>query len=145
MKNTGSMKIREMRPDDVRHILELDRRIIGKERVLSWPQKVDRYLEMYFPPLCFVAEAEDKIVAFILGDVRGWEYALQAAGWVDIMGVDPGYQGKGIGRKLLETFVHECHRRNMKTHIIVRRGDQHLQGFLASAGFTEGQLIDFER
>jgi len=143
--NTDAVKIREMRPDDIRHILELDKRIIGKERALSWPQKVNRYLEMYFPPLCHVAEAEGKIVGFILGDVRGWEYAIQPAGWVDIMGVDPAYQGQEIGRRLLEAFVGECRRRNMKTHVIVRKADERLQRFLASAGFSEGQLVDFEK
>lgn len=134
-----------MRLDDIRQILEMDRRIIGKERVLSWPQKVNRYLEMYFPPLCHVAEVEGKIVGFVLGDVRGWEYALQPAGWVDIMGVEPAYQGKGVGLKLLEAFVRECHRRNMKTHVVVRKADTRLQAFFKSVGFTEGQLVDYEK
>lgn len=124
--NTNAVNIRQMRLDDVKQILKLDKRIMGKERALSWPQKVNRYLEMYFPPLCHVAEADGKVVAFILGDVRGWEYALQAAGWVDIMGVDPAYQGKGIGRKLLEAFARGCRRRNMKTHVIVRKADKRL-------------------
>ena len=143
--NTAAVKIREMKPDDTRQIIELDKRIMGKERVLSWPQKVGRYLEMYYPPLCHVAEVEGKIVGFILGDVRGWEYALLPAGWVDIMGVDPAYQGKEVGRKLLDAFVQACQRRNMKTHVIVRKGDERVKGLLIAAGFTEGQLVDYEK
>lgn len=136
--------LRKMTAQDVAQILDIDRSILGRKRAASWPQKVTRYLEMYYPPLCHVAEIEGRVVGFILGDVRGWEYALPPGGWIDIMGVDPDYQGRGIGRRLLEAFVEECHRSGMKTHIIVREGDERLQNLLLSAGFHRGQLAEFE-
>lgn len=142
--DSTAVRIRKMTSEDVRRILEIDSKIVGKERAPTWPQKVARYLEMYYPPLCYVAEAEGKVVGFILGDVRGWEYALSPAGWIDTMGVDLEYQGRGIGQKLLKAFVQECRRHQMKTHVIVRKGDERLQRFLISAGLHPGQLADFE-
>ena len=137
--------IRKMTAADVAGIMGLDRRISGKERAPSWPQKVTRYLEMYYPPLCFVAELSGKIIGFILGDVRGWEYAQPAGGWIDIMGVDPDYRRQGVGRKLVLAFVDECHSRGMRTHIILRDDDERLRRFFASVDFKRGGLTEYER
>lgn len=137
--------IRNMKAQDVSAIVNLDRRISGKERAPSWPQMVTRYLEMYYPPLCFVAEQSGNVIGFIFGDVRGWEYALPVSGWIDIMGVDSDYRGQGIGRKLVLAFVDECHRRGMRTHIMVRDDDERLLRFLTSLDFERGKLIEYKR
>ena len=137
--------IREMTAADVAGIMDLDHRISGKERAPSWPQKVTRYLEMYYPPLCFVAELNGKIIGFILGDVRGWEYALRPGGWIDIMGVDSDYRRQGVGRRLVLAFVDECHSRGMKTHIILREADEPLRRFFASIDFRRGELSEYEK
>lgn len=136
--------IRKMTGDDVRHIVDIDLHITGKDRAATWPQTVSRYLEMYYPPLCQIAEVEGRVVGFVLGDVRGWEYGMPPGGWIDIMGVDPQFQHHGIGLKLLHAFAQECRGLNMKTHIAVRRHDEGLQQFIQAAGFRPGQLIEFE-
>ncbi|MBI4286813.1 MAG: GNAT family N-acetyltransferase [Chloroflexi bacterium] len=141
----AEVRIRKMLPEDVSRILEIDLRLVGKERSPSWPQRVTRYLEMYYPPLCHVAETNGRIVGFILGDIRGWEYALAPSGWIDIMGVAPDFQGSGIGKKLLKAFADECRERKMKTHIMVREADERLQRFLSEAGFNRGTLIEYEK
>lgn len=136
--------VRPMTAQDVSAIVGIDSRLSGKERSPSYPQKVTRYLEMYYPPLCFVAEAGGRVAGFILGDVRGWEYALPPSGWIDIIGVDPACQGQGVGKALAEAFVRECHRQGMKTHIVVRKADRRLRRFLASLGFQSGELLELE-
>lgn len=144
MAETGVATVRPMTAADISGIVEIDRSIIGRDRSPSWPQTVTRYLEMYFPPLCFVAEVEGKMVGFILGDVRGWEYAMPPSGWVDIIGVHSAHQGKGIGRMLATAFVQECRRRGMKTHIMVRTTDRRVRQFFASLGFHRGEMTELE-
>lgn len=139
------VRIRKMTPEDVVEILAVDQKLAGKQRSPSWPQRVTRYLEMYYPPLCHVAEVSGHVVGFILGDIRGWEYALAPSGWIDIMGVDPEYQGQGVGRRLIQAFAGECQQRKMKTHIMVREADARLQRFLGVSGFHRGALIEFEK
>lgn len=138
--------IRKVTPGDVPAILAIDARIVGRDRAASWQQRVYRYLEKYFPPVSHVAEVEGKVVGFILGDVRGWEYGLPSSGWIDIVGVLPEFQGQGIGGKLVEAFVQECFDRGMKpVHIMARLRDRRLQSFLRSLGFKRGQLVDYEK
>jgi ribosomal protein S18 acetylase RimI-like enzyme len=86
---------------------------------------------------------EGKVVGFILADLRGAEYALPLGGWIDSVGVDPEYQGRGIGRKLIDSFIEECHVRGIKARSMVRDSDQHLQKLLLSLGFQRGEFIEF--
>ncbi|MDP6510198.1 MAG: GNAT family N-acetyltransferase [Dehalococcoidia bacterium] len=91
-----------------------------------------------------MAETEGRVVGFVLGDVRGWEYGMPPGGWIDIMGVDPQFQRRGIGIKLIQAFAQEAKLQNMKTHIAIRRQDDDFQKFIRSAGFQSRQLIEFE-
>ena len=84
------------------------------------------------------------MVGFVLGDMRGWEHGMPPGGWIDIMGVDPQFQRRGIGIKLIQALVQETKLQNMKTHIAIRRQDDDLQKFIRAAGFQSGQFIEFE-
>ena len=141
----NSLKIRKMRPDDFQDIVEIDKKIVGKDRVTSWPQKVTSHIYTYTPYLCFVAEVDNNVVGFILGDMRGSEYSLPLSCWVDIVGIDPDYQRQGIGKKLINAFWEECQRNGVKMRIIVRESDENIINFLKSIGFHRGKLIDLEK
>lgn len=137
--------ILKMNEGHIRGILALDEKITGVQRSPSWKQRVHRYLEAFYPPVCHVAELDGQVVGFILGDIRGWEYGLTAAAWVDIMGVDPAHQRCGIGKRLVEAFVRESRASGFKSiHVMVREDDDRLQPFLRSAGFMRGKLVDYE-
>ena len=139
------VNVRKLRAEDLSAIIELDKKVVGKDRASSWPQRVASHLKTYEPLLSHVAEADDKIIGFILADVRGAEYAVPLGGWLNIMGVDSAYQGQGIGRKLMEAFVTECHRSGVKARIMLQEGDESLLKFVRPLGFRRGQLIDFEK
>jgi Acetyltransferases len=139
------VSIRDMQREDVKYIIAIDKRIIGKQRAPTWQQKVEIYLETY-PTKCLVAEVADKVVGFLLGDIRGWEYGLPSSGWVEIVGVTPEYQGKGIGKKLVAAFADYCRSGEVKSvHALIRDDDKRLAHFLRTAGLKKGHLIDFEQ
>ena len=143
--DTKETRIRRMAEADVDGIVALDGRISGKDRAPSWPQKAASHLKTCYRPLCFVAEDEDRIVGFILGDIRGSEYSLPLSGWLDIMGVDIEYQKMGIGQRLVNAFVDECRRIGVKARTIIRDDDEQVRRFLGLIGFQQGRLIDYER
>lgn len=141
----GEVLVRDMKSDDIKSIIAIDKRIVGKERALSWQQKVERYLETY-PLKCLVAEVSGKVVGFLLGDIRGWEYGVPSSGWLEIIGVDPEYQRHGIGRKLVTAFVDYCCSGGIKTvHALVRGDDKPIRNFLRGVGFKKGRLMDLEQ
>lgn len=139
------VKIREMREEDLQKLKEIDQALVGPERALSWPLRVEAHWWVYRPLLNFVAEVDDEVVGFLLGDIRGAEYGTDISGWIDMMGVAHEHQHKGIGRRLVEAFCKECQRNEVKTRIIIREDDQRLKGFWTSVGFQRGKLVSYER
>jgi hypothetical protein len=93
----------------------------------------------------FVAEVNDEVVGFVLGDIRGVEYGTDVGGWIDMMGVSLKHQSKGIGRMLVEAFCQECQKRGVKVRVVVVGDDKRLVGFWKSVGFQKGNLISYEK
>lgn len=138
------VKIRRMVEADVEAVKEIDRLLVGEGRVPSWPLSVENELAFYRPALSFVAEVGGKIVGFLLGDIRRERYGIGRGGWIDIIGVAPEYQRKGIGRGLMLAFWAECQRKYLRTNVIVREDDERLIRFCTSMGFHRGKLINLE-
>ncbi len=143
MEQISGLNIRNMTNADLTEISKIDQRITGRDR--DWNQKASSHFGTYHPSYSFVAEVEGKLAGFIIGDVRGADYALPPGGYIDIIGVDPAHQGKGIGRKLLDHFVQECLVSGFKARGLLRGDQKRMQEFLTSAGFQRGDLVEFVR
>jgi len=139
------VKIRRMTETDLEKIKKIDRALVGPERALSWPLRVEAHWWVYRPMLNFVAEVDDEVVGFLLGDIRGAEYGTDVSGWIDMMGVAPEHQHREIGKRLVEAFCEECQRNEVKARVIIRDDDQRLMGFWMSVGFQRGNLICYEK
>ena len=138
------VKIRRMVEADLEAVKEIDRLLVGEERALSWPSSVETEWLAYRPALSFVAEVGGKIVGFLLGAIRRERYGIGMGGWIDMIGVAPEYQRKGIGRRLMLAFWAECQRKYIRTNVIVREDDERLIRFCTSMGFRRGKLINME-
>lgn len=139
------LTIRDMRKEDIETIVDIDRRIVGKARAVSWQNQVETYLGSV-PFKCLVGEIEGDVVGFLLGDIRGWELGMTPTGWLEVIGVSPEHQGNGIGRKLVAAFMDYCRSSRVKSvHALVRADDKRLTHFLEAAGFRRGNLLDLEQ
>jgi ribosomal protein S18 acetylase RimI-like enzyme len=145
MESIEGVNIREMTERDMAALVQIDKRITGRDRASSWPQKVSSHFATYYPPLSFVAEIDGKVIGFILGVIMGAEYSLPLSGWINIIGVHPEYQGRGVGHMLTRAFIDECHHRGIKARLMVRQGDDRLKRMRLSLGFQQGELVDFVR
>ena len=96
-----SIHIRTMSKGDADAILEIDRKITGKKRKEFWLTRV-AYGIARDPSASLVAEVDGKVVGFILCDLRGGGFGPNEDGWIEILGVHPDHQRKGIGRILCE-------------------------------------------
>ena len=140
------VQIRSFREEDLEAIVEIDRRVLGKSRLTYWKQKIDLSSNR-FPLSCLVAEYEEKVIGFILGEVSGWEFKVpDTVGWISTIGVDPDFQHRGVARKLSQEYI-----RNLKSigitmvYTLVNWSDWDLLKFFRAMGFTrEGEMINLE-
>ncbi|RLC65081.1 MAG: hypothetical protein DRH97_08185 [Chloroflexi bacterium] len=155
----ADVKIRRMVEADLPRVNAIDRLLFGEERVPTWPFSFESYWALYHPDLRFVAEAEGRVVGFIVGTVveEGHSQSVlrlrhtidppsrhRKVGWVDMVGIDPGYQRREIGRALGEAFYEECRRSAAVMRVIVREHDGRLRNFLESVGFRSSDVVIYE-
>ncbi len=156
----ADVKIRTMVEADLPRVNEIDRLLFGEERVPTWPFSFESYWALYHPELSFVAEIGGRVVGFIVGTIveEGHSQSVlslrhtierpsrhRKVGWIDMIGIDPGYQHMGIGRGLGDAFYEECQRSDAVMRGIARESDGRLRNFLTSVGFKSSELIIYER
>ncbi|MFX0172402.1 MAG: GNAT family N-acetyltransferase [Candidatus Hodarchaeota archaeon] len=85
-----------------------------------------------------VEEENDKIIAFALVQAKS---AINSA-QIHILGVDPSYQGIGVGKRLLNAIIDLAREHNWpKIKIVARSSNQPMRKLMASLGFIpEGYL-----
>lgn len=142
---SDGVKIRRMNEADLPKVNEIDYLLFAKERVSTWPQAAGSHWKAHRPTLNFVAELDGEIVGFLLGSIRRARRMVPLVGLIDIIGVHPAYQHKGIGRRLVEAFWEECGRSSAAASVSIKKNDKALRKFFGALGFREGDFITFER
>lgn len=135
--------IRSLNDADIPSILDIDRKITGASRSSLDNEKVNYYLRN--PLVCWGAELDHKLIGFMLGDIRGWEFGVSESGWIEIMGVYPAYQRKGIGRAILNAMLDELKKRGVKSVLVIARWYDPILSFFRAEGFQHGELLSVQK
>ena len=118
----GEIIIRKVKQDDARGYIELVNFVWRKayshifpeevflEREASAEKKIKNFNAKELNDenhICFVAEAENKIVGVMLGTTNSNYEHFKALGYADlaVLYIHPNYQGQGIAGKLKKLFV----------------------------------------
>jgi len=142
---SNSPVIREMVSPDIERIVEIDIKVLEKPRPEYWEMKLG-IIENNSQFSALVAELDGKVVGFIIGGASRWEYGVpENIGWIDTIGIDPGYQRKGIAKLLFKQMVKDLKKVGVDTiTTFVRRRDPLLLKFFNRLGFQKGDLINLE-
>lgn len=138
-------RIRPLDELDISAIVRIDERISGSYRPDVWERRVGFYLRRD-PGASQVAEADGKVVGFMLGDLRAGEFGLEEpSGWIERFGIDPDHRGQDLGRRMFEAMVTHFRQggaRSVRT--LVDRSDAGLTGFLEALGLKPSPLQALE-
>ena len=140
-----NVQIRVLRNEDLEGIVEIDEKVLGENRRSYWERKLE-LMNNKSSQVSLVAEVGGKVVAFILGDVSGWEFGVpETIGWIDTIGVEPAYQKKGLATALAHELIHNLKAMGVRTiYTLVSWNDWDLLQFFHDMGFTRGDLINLE-
>ena len=93
------------------------------------------------------AEIEGKLVGFILGHIRSGEFGVKGKiGWLNVIGVDPDFQGRKIGTLLGDGIMKQFKEKGVnkvQTMLYWNQGD--LITYLSTLGFQKSPMIVVER
>ncbi len=143
---TADVRIRPLDELDLNGIVRIDEKITGIYRPDVWEQRVMFYTRRD-PGASQVAEADGRVVGFMLGDCRAGEFGLEEpSGWIERFGIDPDYRGKELGRKMFEAICAHFRKEGAgSVRTLVDRNDTALTGFLKAIGFGDSPLVALER
>ena len=142
---TAMPTIRAMTALDLDRIAEIDKQVMGQSRPGYWKLKLE-LADKRSPMFSLVAELEGKVIGFVIGDARGWEYSVaENIGWIDTIGVDPDYQRQGIAKMLMTEIINNLKKEGVeKIYTFVSWRDWNLLRFFDASGFRKGDMINLE-
>ena len=92
-----------------------------------------------------VAMAERKVVGFLIGEVRDWEFGSPPCGWVFAINVDPAARQDGIGTRLLESLSSALRSTGVaKLRTLLHHDNTLILSFFRSQGMMAAPLIPLE-
>ena len=141
------LAVRAIRLEDLDQVIAIDAAITGLKKVDYWYELFHRYGTRGLQQRFFlVAEADNTIQGFIVGEVRDWEFGSPPCGWVFGISVRGDARLAGVGSRLLEAMC-QCFRRagvNQVRTLLAR--DNHLvMSFFRSQGMMAAPFIALER
>ena len=145
MKPTVS--VRALEPSDLDAVVAIDERLTGQTRKDYWRTRFD--VAALRPPwMSSIAELDGRVVGFLFGWVGESEFGIAGpTGWVDLIGVDPAYRGRGVGGALLDRFVAGGRelRAIGKVATLIDLNQADVREFFVRRGFRHGPMVQLEQ
>lgn len=151
--------IRPLAEGDIERLLRIESRIeekaagpavapqarYGRERLTHLEETARYRIESRQP--CLGAEFNSRLVGFVLGEVRSWEFGSgEKTGWIEVLGVDPEFWGLGIGRRLGEALLKEFKEKGVvRVRTLVDSYSGELIAYFRALGFQVLNMIPLEK
>src|ERR1019366_9739540 len=112
-KINTAVHVRRVRAADIPHLIALDTRLTGLAKEEYWYDVFRRYGKQRLHERFFlVAEkrmdrTDPRVLGFIIGEIRAWEFGSPPCGWVFALSVEPEMRLHGIGSALFDAISSE--------------------------------------
>ena len=146
-KGNGRIRVRRVRAADVAAIVALDAGVTRLAKPGYWNDVFRRYGRTRLHERFFlVAEDGQRVLGFIIGEVRAWEFGSAPCGWIFALSVDPNARLRGVGRIMFEAITNEFRQAGItKMRTVVARTDRLPMLFFRSEGMMAGPYIQLEK
>jgi len=140
------IRVRPLMPRDHRAVVALDAANTGMAKPHYWKELFADYGRRRSSRFFLVAEHAGRLVGFVVGEIRAWEFGSVPCGWVLAIEVDPGTRLRRVGTMLIEAIV-ACFKsagvRKLRT--MLARDDLLNLRFFRSQGMMAGPFIQLEK
>ena len=140
--------VRDLRYDHLDEVIRIDAVHTGEKKPRYWNRVFQDFLDVGREPLRVGLTAEDdgRLVGYLLGEVRAFEFGSEACGWVFAVGVDPRDARVGVASALLEEACVRFRRAGVtRVRTMVGRSEVDVLSFFRANGFVGGSFVQLER
>ncbi|MBO32437.1 MAG: GNAT family N-acetyltransferase [Rhodospirillaceae bacterium] len=138
---------RSLQRDDLRAVVRIDERTTGVNRQEYYERIFEEVLDESGIRVSLVAEIDEHVAGFIMARVDYGEFGrTDSTAVIDIFGVDPRYQGEGVGSALMSQLVTNLTGLRIEaTRTNVEWNDFPVLAYLEACGFKTSQRLVFAK
>jgi ribosomal protein S18 acetylase RimI-like enzyme len=146
-KMKAQFEIRSASPSDLEAVIALDQFGPKEEKPDYWRGIFSHYVTSGRKDRLFlVAETDEGLVGFIVGEVRAWEFGSPPCGWVFALTVSPTARELGVGKRMFEEISARLKQAGVTTvRTMVDRDSKVIISFFRSMGMRTGRYIELEK
>ena len=140
------IRVRPLMPRDHRAVVALDAANTGMAKPHYWKELFADYGRRRSSRFFLVAEHAGRLVGFVVGEIRAWEFGSVPCGWVLAIEVDPDTRLRRVGTMLIEAIVARFKSAGVrKLRTMLARDDLLNLRFFRSQGMMAGPFIQLEK
>ena len=146
------IRVRRVQAADMPQIIALDARITKLAKANYWNDIFSRYGRRRLHERFFlVAELPAKrvgprVVGFIIGEIRAWEFGSTPCGWIFALSVEPELRLQNIGTALFEAITGKFRKEGINKMRTMVASDARLPlQFFRGEGMMAGPYIQLEK
>lgn len=129
-------------------VVDLDALHTGERKPDYWRRVFEDFLggDRAWPCVGLAAEVDGRLVGYLLGEVRAFEFGSEACGWIFAVGVAPGSTRLGVASTLLAESGRRFRQAGVgRVRTMVPRSNVPVLSFFRSNGFVAGSFVQLER
>ena len=144
--SVDALVVRPVRRADLDQVIAIDATETGLEKRRYWASVFRRYgAGGSTEPQFLVALLQGRVVGFVIGEVRDWEFGSPPCGWVFAIDVAPEARLAGVGSRLLDAISESFRRAGVrKLRTLLARDNTLILSFFRSHGMMAGSLMSLE-
>ena len=140
-----ALRVRSAAAGDLPQVIAIDARATGLPKPEYWAGILRRYGRGARSRF-LVAEKDGRIVGYIVGEVRDWEFGSPPCGWVFGIGVPAEQREAGVATRLLEAITRAFRRQGVTTvRTLIARDNRLVLAFFRSQGLMAAPVIPLEK
>jgi len=142
-----AIEVRGLRGADLDEVVRIDALYTGEPKREYWRRIFRDFLTPDQRERVGLAAAfEGRLIGFVVGEVRAFEFGSESCGWVFAVGVDPLNSRKGVASALLEETCARFRQAGVaRVRTMVRRNDVGVLSFFRANRFRGGSFVQLER
>lgn len=126
-------------------IIAIDAEATGTEKPTYWQTIFTRYAQLNEERYFLVASGQGRVLGFIAGRVRSWEFGAPPSGWVVAINLARNKREAGLGTALLDRLCATFQTDGItKLRTSVARRDTVILSFFRSQGMTAAPYVELE-
>ncbi len=144
---TALLEVGDLGAADLDPVVRIDALHTGESKPAYWRGVFARFVDGAADGFRVGLAARDagRLVGYMFGEVRAFEFGSEACGWIFGIGVDPATLRAGIGNTLLAESCRRFHAAGVsRIRTMVVRNEVPVLSFFRSNGFVAGSFVQLE-